>query len=79
MKRRKLFQNLFLATAACICLNGTAAFADADIFSDHEIYRDDNGNICIDFGEVQVYLPSDWSGLCQMSPSKDQVYFYQTK
>lgn len=79
MKRRKLFQNLFLATAACICLNSTSAFADADIFSDHEIYRDDNGNICVDFGEVQVYLPSDWSGLCQMSPSKDQVYFYQTK
>lgn len=41
--------------------------------------RDENGNICIDFEEVQVLLPADWSGKCQMTTSDKSVSFYQTK
>lgn len=41
--------------------------------------RDENGNIRIEFTDVQVTLPSDWSGKCQMGTSEDEVSFYQTK
>lgn len=79
MKTKKLFQNMILSTALCALLTGATAFADESVFSDSETYRDENGNICVDFGEIQVHLPADWSGLCQMSPSDSEVAFYQTK
>lgn len=79
MKKQHFFRNMIFTVTACICLTGTTALAKIDIFSDHEISRADDGAICVDFGEVQVYLPSDWSGLCQMSPSSDQADFYQIK
>lgn len=41
--------------------------------------RDANGNICIDFEEVQVLLPSDWSGKCKMSTTESSVSFYHIK
>lgn len=79
MKTKKFFQNMILSTAICTLLTGTTAFADENVFSDSETYRDDNSNICVDFGEIQVHLPANWSGLCQMSASDDSVAFYQTK
>jgi len=38
--------------------------------------RDENNNICIEFEEVQVVLPSDWAGKVQMNISSDYVSFY---
>ena len=78
MKRGSLFFGFLTAAAGCIFI-GMTALADGDRFAGSSTYRDENGNICVDFDEVQVYLPSDWSGKCQMSPSGDEVAFYQTK
>lgn len=41
--------------------------------------RDANGNICISFEEVQVLLPADWAGNCQMGATENSVSFYQSK
>lgn len=79
MKTKKMFHKVILAAAAGTLLLGTAALADEGRFDNSSTYRDQNGNICVDFGEVQVYLPSDWSGKCQMAPSDGTVAFYQTK
>lgn len=38
--------------------------------------RDTNNNICINFDEVEVTLPSDWAGKCRMVTSADHVSFY---
>lgn len=38
--------------------------------------RDENNNICINFDEVEVILPSDWAGKCRMVTSSDRVTFY---
>lgn len=38
--------------------------------------RDENNNICIDFEEIEVLLPSSWSGKVQMNISDDSVSFY---
>lgn len=38
--------------------------------------RDADNNICINFDEVEVTLPSDWAGKCRMVTSSDHVSFY---
>lgn len=70
---------MILGMTTGLLLAGATALADEGHFTSSETYRDGNGNICVDFGEVQVYLPSDWSGICQMAPEDDYVAFYQTK
>lgn len=79
MMRKNSISRILLGAAAGCLLLGSTAFADDEKFTSNETYRDSNGNICVDFGEVQVYLPSDWSGLCQMAPDENSVSFYQTK
>lgn len=54
------------------------ASADSDIWA-NTTSRDDEGNICIDFEEVQVLLPASWSGKCQMNINGSSVSFYQIK
>ena len=68
-----------LATAVLFSAAGLpAAAAENNIWSS-TTSRDSDGNICIDFEEVQVLLPESWSGKCQMSTSEDSVSFYQIK
>ncbi len=74
-------KNLFtrtLLTLLCLCL--TAAFsltalADTSRW-EATTSRDENNNICIDFPEIQVVLPSSWGGKVQMNISTDYVSFY---
>lgn len=70
-----------LLTAATVCLLSgmtMTAFAQQERFSS-TIARDIDGDICVDFTEVQVILPGSWAGICQMGKSADSVSFYQTK
>lgn len=77
--KNKLFSGVL--TAICIgtlALSTLTAQADQDRWAS-TTSRDDNGNICIDFEDVQVLLPADWSGKCQMVTSDTTASFYQTK
>ncbi|MCC8051224.1 MAG: YARHG domain-containing protein [Clostridiales bacterium] len=67
-----------LLTLLCFCLAAAfsiSALADTSRF-EASTSRDENNNICIDFPEVQVVLPSDWAGKVQMNISTDYVSFY---
>lgn len=78
MKRRFL---LCAALTAAVLLSAglpATSFAEGNIWSS-TTSRDSEGNICIDFEEVQVLLPASWSGKCQMSTSDTSVSFYQIK
>lgn len=71
-------KNLFTRTLlTLLCL--TAAFSMTALAEtsrwESTISKDENNNICIDFPEVQVVLPTDWSGKVQMNTT-DQVSFY---
>lgn len=60
-------------------LAGSILSVSAEGIWDNTTSRDEAGHICIDFEEVQVLLPSSWSGKCQMNTSGDTVSFYQIK
>ena len=79
MKKERWISTLF--TAAALCLMSAfpvTSYADTDRWIS-TVSRDEDGDICVDFAEVQVLLPADWSGKCQMASSDDSVSFYQTK
>ena len=77
---RKGFLRRMILTTACLgMLAGFSVTAAAAGRFEGTTSRDENNNICIDFEDIQVILPSDWSGKCQMGTSADTVSFYQTK
>lgn len=79
MGRKNLLRGALAAISVCmLTVFSMTAAADGDIW-DGTTSRDDAGNICIDFPEVQVLLPDSWSGKCQMSIYNDSVSFYQIK
>lgn len=79
MKRRILLNAMLAAAAACMLTGFTlTASAEGSIWNSTTT-RDADGNICINFEEVQVLLPSDWSGKCKMNTSDSNVTFYQIK
>ncbi|MCD7832884.1 MAG: YARHG domain-containing protein [Lachnospiraceae bacterium] len=74
-------KNLFLRTLTillAICLTGAFSMTALAVSARWEsaTSRDENNNICIDFEEVQVVLPSSWGGKVQMNISTDYVSFY---
>jgi hypothetical protein len=78
MKRKSLFHTLLITIAVGI-LSTSSLTVLADGIWESTTSRSEEGNICIDFEEVQVLLPSSWSGKCQMNTSGDTVSFFQIK
>ena len=76
MNKKHLMKKAALA-AACICMAAGfsfPAFASENNW-DYDTYRDEDGNICIEFEEVIVTLPPNWVGICQMTPHEDYIEF----
>lgn len=79
MKKQNILSAVLTAASICMLTGFTmTAAADGDIWSS-TTSRNADGNICIDFEEVQVLLPADWSGKCKMNTSETCVSFYQIK
>ncbi|MCD8336597.1 MAG: YARHG domain-containing protein [Lachnospiraceae bacterium] len=76
MKKNLVLRTLTILLAVCLmgAFSMTALAVNARWESTTS--RDENNNICIDFEEVQVVLPSSWSGKVQMNISSDYVSFY---
>lgn len=78
--RKEKMRGGILAATALFLFNGCMLTASADTSRwSSTTYRDEDGDICVDFEDVQVLLPADWSGRCQMAASDESVSFYQTK
>ncbi len=79
MKRSRFYRGLLtaLTTAAITGLSMTAQAAPTDWSCTTSLSSD--GNILLDFENLQVYLPNSWDGLCQMGTEDNGVSFYQKK
>ncbi len=75
MKKNHFTRILLLLLSLCL----TAAFSMTALADtsrwEFTTSRDENNNFCIDFPEVQVVLPSDWSGKVQVV-TRDSASFY---
>ncbi|MCD7818582.1 MAG: YARHG domain-containing protein [Lachnospiraceae bacterium] len=76
MKRNHILRTLLVLFSLCLMVAFSMTAAAASERWDATTSRDENNNICIDFEEVQVTLPSSWSGKVQMNISSDSVSFY---
>lgn len=78
MKKSRLYCGLLTAlTTMAIGLPMTVQAAPTDWSCTTSL--DDDGDILLDFENVQVYLPGTWDGLCQMGTDEYGVNFYQKK
>ncbi|MCC8046006.1 MAG: YARHG domain-containing protein [Clostridiales bacterium] len=76
MKKNYFSRMLTIMLTLCMtALFSTTALA-IDARWESTTSRDEYNNICIDFAEVAVVLPSDWGGKVQMNISTDSVSFY---
>lgn len=81
MKGQWILKGIFTAAsiaAMTLAAMPTTVSAESSRFSS-TTSRTENGDICINFEEVEVILPSDWAGLCRMVTSSDQVTFYHVQ
>lgn len=85
MKRMKYYTGVLSAAVllSLTSLSGMTAFAEETAALgkarwENTTKRNENSDIVIDFEEVQVILPADWGGKCQMGLSEDSVAFYHT-
>lgn len=76
MKKNHFLHTLMLLFVICLTGAFSMSAAAANERWEATTSRDDDNNICIDFEEVQVVLPSDWGGKVQMNISTDSVSFY---
>lgn len=79
MKREKLMRGILTAAAVCMMAGFTMNVSAASERWQSSTSRDENRDICIEFTDVLVTLPADWSGRCQMGSSDTEVSFYHTK
>lgn len=78
MKKHLIWKGILTAAsiaAMTFATMTTTVSAEGNRFSS-TTSRDANNNICINFDEVEVILPSDWAGKCRMVTSSDSVNFY---
>lgn len=80
MRKRNRFLTILAVLGACI-LSSAALTASADGTTrwQSSISQNADGNICIDFEEVRVLLPADWSGKCRFITSDNEVSFYHIR
>ncbi|MCD8023398.1 MAG: hypothetical protein LUF30_10675 [Lachnospiraceae bacterium] len=76
MKRKHFLHTLTILLALCLMAAFSMTALAIDERWESTTSRDEDGNICIDFAEVQVVLPSSWGGKVQMNISTDYVSFY---
>lgn len=77
---KRLFLNGLIIAASIAAMTfvtmPTTVSADGSRFGGSTTTRDTNNNICLNFDEVEVILPSDWAGKCRMVTYSDYVSFY---
>lgn len=76
--RKRSFRTLSLALLSACMLVGASITAGAvpeNLFS-CSTSRDAENDILVDFKEVQITLPSSWTGKCQVSTAEDSASFF---
>ncbi|MCD8105275.1 MAG: YARHG domain-containing protein [Lachnospiraceae bacterium] len=76
MKKNYFLRTIIFSLALCMTTLFSMTAMAASARWESSTSRDEYNNICIDFAEVQVVLPSDWGGKVQMNISTDSVSFY---
>lgn len=79
MTKRILLNGFILAAsiaAMSLAVMPSTVSASGSRFSGSTTTRDENNNICLNFEEVEILLPSDWAGKCRMITATNRVSFY---
>lgn len=79
MTKRILLNGFMIAAsiaAMSLAVMPATVSAAGSRFSNSTTTRDANNNICLNFEDVEVILPSDWAGKCRMVTYSDFVSFY---
>lgn len=79
MKKANILRGITTAAGIAGAVLFTITAAAKNSRFDNSISRDDNNNICINFSEVEVLLPSDWAGKCRIVTSSDSAEFFHIK
>ena len=78
---QKWIKNGLLLALLCVLPGGMADAEEIQqIGQGHftgTIFHDLEGNIVLDFTDIQLTLPSGWSGKCAIKAGEDNVTFYQ--
>mgnify|MGYP004444623627 CR=1 FL=1 len=73
------WKQLFFASACTAAILCTSSNAAAEGFWDFTSSWTADGNICMDFPEFDITIPSSWNGRFRVGTTEDCITFYNTK